>query len=387
MMKNLVKIGVLVLVTLLIFQCEKDVNEIMDPDDPPKDDTTLVDTLDIDTTGIDTTVITDPDEEELITLIFIGDSEPRMRNNTNAEVRHYIEQLVRLKKENLLFFDYKESKYPIKPEIVLLGGDISADRSTSVANDMPLWQVLYNNNILFLAGFGNHDWDPDFFGDDGPGYSLAGHTSNENTKLFCRESYRRSAQVSSKFTYRELNPTSTHGPVTFHADYKGIKIVNFNTFLYHPSYYYPAGWPLNCNLLAGGAGCQVFVSAENQIQKMEDIVFQDTSSTHIFFQHYPVLSSSWWNDYGASNTTYIEKRDRLFDMLINSQKSVLLTAHWHSSATQNHTHKGKPIIEHTAPYFGGANGDDRTQGGGFIALLISPSKGILEVKTINKLML
>ncbi len=386
-MKNLTKLLVIALLTILVVYCKKDNNELLDPKDPPKDDTTLVDTTVVDTTVIDTVVIVDPVDEELITMIFIGDSEPRMRGNTNAEVRHYIEQLVRLKDEDLLFFDYEDSKHPIKPEIVMLGGDISADRSTSVANDMPLWQVLYNNNILFLAGFGNHDWDPVTFGDGSEGYSVAGHTSNENTKLFCRESYRRSAQTSNKFTYRELNPTSTHGPVTFHASYKGIKIVNFNTFLYHPSYFYPAGWPLNCNLLAGGAGCQKFVSAEKQIERMEDLVFEDTSSTYIFFQHYPILSTTWWNDYDASNTTYFQKRDRLFDMLINSRKSVLLTAHWHTSATQNFTHKGKPIVEYTAPYFGGNNGDDQTQGGGFIALLISPTKGILEVKIINRLML
>lgn len=368
-----IKIHIIILFSLIIFSCNKEKIKVEPTNNTPIDTTT---------NPIDTTPVIIPVDTPIV-IFFIGDSEPRMRNNTNEEIQHYIQQIIEHKNNPSLFFDYNNNQYPISPDIVLLGGDISADRSTSNVNDMPLWQALYDNGILFLAGFGNHDWDPDTWSDSTSGYSLAGHQSNENTKAFCRTTYSKSKGIEPNFSYTEMQPTSTFGPVTFYANYKGIKIVNFNTFLFHPSYYYPFGWPLTCNLLTGGAGCQTYVSAENQIRAMENKVLSDTNSTCIFFQHYPVASTSWWDDYGASNTTYTQKRDRLFNMITVGSKSILLTAHNHYSGNSTYTYNNKLFKEYRAPYFGGNNGVDYSQGGGFIALLVSKRDGILEIKTIE----
>lgn len=331
------------------------------------------------TTGATTTTVPGDDA---FTVVFIGDSEPRMRGNTNAELSAYVANLIGYSTTRDVRFAYDGGRYRIDPELVILGGDISADRDTSVAADLPIWQPLYDHGIGFVAGFGNHDWDPAMWS-DGPGYSLAGHLSNESTTAFTRETYRRTAALGGGFTYREVNPSSVHGPVTYFASYRGVDIVNFNTFLYQPSYYYPEGWPLSCNLLGGGAGCQTFVSAEPQIQAMQSLLPSDPERPVLFVEHYPLTTGDeWWSDEGASGTTVTQKKERLLGLMAAHDNSLLLAGHNHSPGAVTHTYGGKLLREYIAPYFGGANGEDLTQGGGFVALLVSPSRGILEVKVV-----
>ncbi len=325
---------------------------------------------------------TSPPSDEPFTVVFVGDSETRMRGNTDAEVAAYVRNLAAYRTSEQAYFAYEGGTHRIDPELVILGGDISADRGTSIAADLPLWQPLYDAGIAFIAGFGNHDWEPQFFS-DGPGYSLSGHLSNESTTAFTKETYRRSAQLTGDFSYREVAPSSTYGPVTFHSTYKGIEVINFNTFLYQPSYYYPEGWPVSCNLLLGGAGCQIFVSAEPQITRMSDLFDPAGESTALFVQHYPLTTpDNWWSDYDTSGTTVAQKKDRLLGLMSQFEHSTLLAGHNHVASQRSHQFGGRTFQEYIAPYFGGNNLDDPTRGGGFLALLVSPTDGVLEVATI-----
>ena len=109
----------------------------------------------------------------------------------------------------------------------------------------------------------------------------------------------------------------------------------------------------------------------------------DTADTALFIQHYPLTTTdNWWSDFGASGTTVSEKKDRLLGLMSEFDNVALLAGHRHSALTQTHQFGGRTFSEHIAPYFGGANLDDPTLGGGFLALLISPTEGILEVRTI-----
>ncbi len=328
--------------------------------------------------------------EDVFTILFIGDSEPRMRDNTDDELKYYVSKLIELKTSHALYFDIDGGTHRIFPELVMLGGDISADRTTSIHNDSAIWQPLYDNNILFIAGFGNHDWEPKMWSDSSLGYSAAGHQSNEDTKAFCTWTYKKSAAVTPNFLYKAIEPVvvtsgvTTGGPRNFYATYKGVSIVNFNTFLYQPSYQYPAGWPVSCNLATGGAGCETFVSAASQILKMESVMTKDTNRTILFFQHYPMATGDeWWSDYNASNTTLQQKKDTLMSMVAKYKHSAFFAGHNHSAATNIYMYNNRQFSEYIAPYFGGWGGDDRTQGGGFLAVLVSSTRGILEVKRID----
>jgi hypothetical protein len=321
-------------------------------------------------------------DSEPFTIVFIGDSEPRMRGNTNAELAAYVQNLISYGTDTEEYFDSDGGSHRIDPELVILAGDISADRSTSIANDMGIWQPLYDSGIGFIATFGNHDWEPKDFS-DGPGYSLAGHLANEDTRAFVAETQRRSALASPHFTYRSFGPTSAHGPDTYLSTYRGVDIASLNTFLYQPSYFYPEGWPLSCNLLLGGAGCQRFVSAEGQIGALEAALSSDTSRPTLFVQHYPLTTGqSWWSDYETSGTTVTEKKQRLLSMMGRFDEVALLAGHNHVSGHFVHDVGGRLLDEYVAPYFGGNNGEDLTSGGGFLALLVSPTDGIIEVKEI-----
>jgi len=334
-------------------------------------------------TSSTSTPSTVPGGDDAFTVVFVGDSEPRMRGNTDAELRAYVANLVSYTTTRTAYFDVDGGTHRISPELVILGGDISADRDTSVSKDLPIWQQLYDNNISFIAGFGNHDWEPRVWGDGSLGYSVAGEQSNQSTTAFTRATYQRSSDMSPDFSYAEFGPSSTNGPTTFLAEYKGVAVANFNTFLYQPSYTFPIGWPLTCNLGTGGAGCETFVSAEPQINRLAGSLSTIPAHTTLFVQHYPINTSpDWWDDYGASGATLLQKQNRLLELMSRFDHTVLLTGHNHSAGHSTYTYNGRTLDEYVAPYFGGDNGVDTSRGGGFIALLVSPTRGILEVKTI-----
>lgn len=324
-----------------------------------------------------------PLDDEPFTVVVIGDPEARMRGNTNEEVAGYVRDLADYRTTTVEYFDHDGGTHRIDPELVLLAGDISADRGTSVDADMPLYQPLYDAGIAMVAAFGNHDWEPVTFSDGSPGYSVAGHLSNESTNAFTRETYRRSAQLGADFRYREVGPASVHGPAAFHATYRGVEIVNLGSYLYQPSYRYPDGWPLSCNLLAGGAGCQIFVSAEAQIERMEALLTPEDGSTALFLQHYPLTTASnWWDDQGASGTTLEQRRQRLLGLMDRYEDVALVAGHNHVAAQYGHPVGDRVLPEYVTPYFGGF-GTDPTAGGGFWALLVSPTQGILEARVVD----
>ena len=314
--------------------------------------------------------------DDAFTVIFIGDPEARMRGNTAAELGEYVERLLTLGDTRRAWFELGDGRtHEIDPALVIIGGDISKDRQTSIELDMPIWEPFFAAGVPVLAGFGNHDWEPESWGEN-PSYSLAGHRSNESTTAFTRETYRRSAAIAPDLAYREVGPTADHGPVTFHATYRGVDIVNFNTFLYQPSYEYPAGWPITCNPFGGGAGCQTFVSAVPQIEAMESLLAEGASRPAIFVQHYPLSTSDgWWDDYGTTDTTLAMRKQRLLDMIAGRDEAVFLAGHNHRSSQRAWPVGDRVVAEHVAPYFGNR--------GGVLAVLASPSRGILEVRTLE----
>mmetsp|Transcript_31438 Transcript_31438/g.67524 ORF Transcript_31438/g.67524 Transcript_31438/m.67524 type:complete len:521 (-) Transcript_31438:489-2051(-) len=307
-----------------------------------------------------------------------------MRDNTNAEVKAYVQIVAAYKDQIEEYFDYDAGQHRIDPELVILGGDISADADTSVKADWPIWEELEKKGIAFIAGFGNHDYDKT--------YNFNSDTENANTVKFCRASYKNASVVGSPyFGYQEFGPTDSRGLVTFLASYKGIQIVNFNSFLYEQGYHYDfesdAGQACaanNAEVL--WAGCQVYTSAEAQIQEMEGNMSSDETTPTLVVQHYPLdtsVTGDWWVDGGASGKTQDEMQTRLLDITGRYNSSVLLTGHEHAYRTTSYTaSNGRTLSEYVAPYFGGANGVDLSVGGGFLAILVSKSAGILEVKHV-----
>ncbi|MEO6989509.1 MAG: metallophosphoesterase [Aquihabitans sp.] len=322
----------------------------------------------------------EPVVADAFTVIFIGDTEPRMRGNTDAEVAGAVRNLVSLKSNRVRYFNANGGKqYRIDPKLVILGGDISADRTTSIAADLPLYEPLYRAGVPFIAGFGNHDWDSIWNADP---HSEAGQLSNEDTTAFTRETYRRSAAMAGGITYQEVAPSASHGPTTFFATFRGVDIANFNTFLYEPSYDYPQDSPLGCTASTSGP-CPLFRSAEPQIAAMDTIARRSPKRTMLVVQHYPLSTNRlFWSDYGATGRTYEQRRQRLLQFMATHDKVALFAAHNHTSKKTIHEVNGRIVGEYIAPYFGGDGGHDPSRAGGSLAILVSPTKGILEVKEL-----
>ena len=303
-----------------------------------------------------------------------------MRGNTDAEVAAYVQRLASFRTSTPAYFQYGGGTHPIDPELVILGGDISEDRGTSVGADLPLWQPLYDAGIAFIAGFGNHDWDPEFWS-DGPGYSLAGHLSNESTTGFTVRptGARRSSPATSPTGRWRPRP---HGPVTFHSAYKGVEIINFNTFLYQPSYSYPEG--SRCRpTCAGRSGLSTLRLGRAADRPDHQPVHTRADRTALFVQHYPLSTTdNWWSDYDASGTTVTQKKNRLLGLMSQFDHPALLAGHSHVASQRSRQFPGRTFKEYVAPYFGGNDLDDLTRGGGFLALLVSPTDGVLEVVTV-----
>ena len=171
--------------------------------------------------------------DEPFTILFVADPEPRMRGNSDEEVAAYVENLASYKTTRVEYFDHGGGAlHRVDPLLVVLGGDISADRDTSIEKDWGIWRRLEANGVAVIAGFGNHDWEPQ------SGYSLDGDTSNRAVVELCRAAYRNASQIlAPRFGYQEVGP-SERGPVHFVAELRGVQIVNLNSFLYQPSYRY-----------------------------------------------------------------------------------------------------------------------------------------------------
>eukprot|EP00930_Biecheleria_cincta_P016093 TRINITY_DN13207_c0_g1_i1.p1 TRINITY_DN13207_c0_g1~~TRINITY_DN13207_c0_g1_i1.p1 ORF type:complete len:795 (-),score=78.29 TRINITY_DN13207_c0_g1_i1:15-2399(-) len=323
--------------------------------------------------------------DELFTIIFVADAEPRMRNNTDNEVSQYIANLVSYTTTRVEYFAHAGGTHRIDPKLVILGGDISQDHSTSVLNDWHLWEQLPARGVPVIAGFGNHDWEEPHW------YAVSGDAWNMETTDFCRASYRNASGVAAPhFSYKEFGPTDSRGPVTFLAKFRGVQIVNFNSFLYQPSYHYDFTSPegQKCmleNLSTGFSGCQVFTSAEAQIAELERALDADVSTPTVFVQHYPLTTQDrWWDDQGASKTSMAYKKQRLKDLIGKYSSSALFSGHNHKYAVNAHSSSsGKQFTEYISSYFGGDGGDDIRKGGGFLALLVSPTQGIIEVKHVE----
>lgn len=321
-----------------------------------------------------------PVVSDAFTVIFIGDAEPRMRGNTDAEVSGAVRNLVSLKSGRVRYFNANGGKqYRIDPKLVILGGDISADRTTSIRADLPLYEPLFAAGVPFIAGFGNHDWESIWGADS---HSEAGRRANEATTAFTRETYRRSAAMRGGISYQEVGPVASHGPTTFYATFRGVDIANFNTFLYEPSYDYPATSPNGCTASTSGP-CPIYRSAEPQIAAMDAIARRTPKRTMLVVQHYPLSTNHlFWSDYGATRRTYEQRRERLLQFMATHDNVALFAGHNHVSKKTIHGVNGRIVGEYIAPYFGGEGGHDPSRAGGALAILVSPTKGILEVKEL-----
>lgn len=225
--------------------------------------------------------------------------------------------------------------FTVDPELVIHGGDISdstyhwsnggLEFGSRVSSDYlfdEVYQQLYDSGIPFMSILGNHDLEP------------GTKTGDGEAVKFVKESFVKAAQTSSDFTYEEIPRDSSTYNSMYVANYRGLQIATANDKL-------------------EGTG--------NQWTRFQDEL--DNSKPALFFSHRPLDVPDHAGNYAW----------RDFIGTFPNPQHYAGHTHRYSKRVLN------GVTTHVAPY--PHRWDNQTPG--FLALLVSPSQGVLETKKIS----
>jgi hypothetical protein len=243
-----------------------------------------------------------------------------------------------------LTFDGTFAHYQIKPDLVIHGGDISDgtygtwDQEGSDAADVlfsDVWQQLYDAGIPMISGLGNHDFST----------SYTDRTNQQANKFVLDSFLKTKSLLGQDFDFTEIiHPhVGADGPSLFKAEFRGFQIAHLN---YHGLFMDPNGIQ--------------FDAFSNSL---------DRTKKTIFISHFPVshqnVKELVWEFPGAAH----------------------LSGHVHvpgQRTIRNPSNAAQSFVDYTAAYphpweLGntGAYYDP-----GMYAALVSPTQGVLQVKSI-----
>jgi Calcineurin-like phosphoesterase len=310
------------------------------------------------------------------TIIFISDLETKYRGHDIPRSQYVINYVRDLKHDNLVF-DAPYSQHVIDPKLVIHGGDISHMWSCDFFEWFILggcrnpqdeyrdvWNRLYEAGIPMISAFGNHDWrvrngtgNPWGSGADEPRDEETDYIntwSNEFTKL----SYEKSVKVTEgKLQYEEILPTGDIGQSVYQATFGGIQIVNFNSAFNWQSY----------DRTKNG----MVYSADDQFARLSRRL--DRSLKTIFFNHHPLNK-------GGAIGEQTPSVDAMISLIREFGEGVAhFSGHYHVNLVYKYDAAQPTFNDYVAPYPHTWNGDEP----GLLAVLVSPTQGVLQVKKLD----
>ena len=325
--------------------------------------------------------------DEPFVFFVIGDSELGMRGNTYPQLLNWIEHINNMDSYDIEFasgeFDDGESRKITKPELILLAGDINGDRSfgfslpgtENAITNQETYQLFnqLDEDILFLPGNGNHDWDPYQWGGEGYGHNFGGLLSNLGTAKFVRTGYMQSLNSTDEISGQSFNydrnvswfkPT-TSAEFNYSFVYRGVRFSQLNQFLYQP-----AAMVSFESIFGTGPAWYFQTRSENWFEGVCSQSALD-QTPHVVVQHFPIYTGDgWWNDDLGSSPD--ELRKRFLDVFQTSYEPVMFTGHNHNYRTTNV--QPYDVTDHTSGYF--ANGY-------LMAVKASAAKGIYAVSYVS----
>jgi len=294
----------------------------------------------------------------------------------------------------------------VNPELVIHGGDISKDSwkcegkffSSSDVNDCHMrtkegmidyqlekvWGPLEEQRIPMVSALGNHDWHGHLKrveGADWLGDSKEKHMSNLVSVEFARRTYKRAAEMTDQLSYKEYAPQKKFGQVFINAEFRGVQIANFMEDFDAKSYEFDG----NKDCTAAGSdyglgGCTAESAGSQYDQVVNDL---DRSQVTLAVVHKPISPKGV--PCGSDPSTFTTAQvDKFIGMLSEFPRgAAVLSGHTHCFKETPHVApNGREIIDYTAPY-PWTHKNDADGKGGYIAMLISPTRGILETKRID----
>ncbi|MDH8700725.1 hypothetical protein M2138_000056 [Dysgonomonadaceae bacterium PH5-43] len=311
------------------------------------------------------------------TVIVCADSEINMRNNSSDKMKEYVKKMINIHN----YPEYKYSNYNFvtpKTELVIMAGDMDQDRGGSLDDFDYVFKQVIDAGIPFITIYGNHDWEPDYWGDDSRGYTYDGVSSNDRTLNVCNTYISRS---------EKLGITNVE---YFHSQYKQVSpfVFKFRNVRFYMGQNYWFQCPYGVDLWAGiGAGNADFYAPDDEIinpltSKINSGWKNDAA---VWVQHYPFnTADKWWlnqngngksqdSNKGAWNTAE-KKRNKLKELIRSTKNPAFFAGHNHSEAIYTHSHTNGNFKEYIAGYF---------PEGKVFMVLMREGIGVVEVKSIQ----
>lgn len=325
--------------------------------------------------------------DEPFVFFVIGDSELNMRGNTYDQLENWIQHINDVESFGLEFpggdFEEGESRQITKPALVFLAGDINKDRTFGISLPGDLNNVtnqdtrrLFNqldDDILFFAGNGNHDWDPYQWNETTYGHNFGGLFSNLGTAQFVRSTYLQGLNATDEISENSFNydrnvswfqPT-TSAEFNYSFEFRGIRFTQLNQFLFQP-----AAMVSFESIFSTGPAWYFPTRSAQWFQGLCDASALEMMP-HVVVQHFPInTGDGWWNDDLGGTPDGLRKQ--YMDIFEDSYEPVMFSGHNHF----NRTTKVEPygIFDHTCGYF--ANGY-------LTAVKASATRGIYAIAYVN----
>jgi hypothetical protein len=277
-------------------------------------------------------------------------------------------------------FTYDTYSY-IKPltSIVFSLGDCDADRNDHT-DITKIFNQVTNAGIPLITLFGNHDWDPEEWGDGSYGFTSTGNSINEATvslvKKFVTESSGLTNGVSNVQYFTTSSGNVQPSPFTFR--YKGVQFYMGETYWFQCPY---SGYYLK--LITETK--PTFYAPDGIITSAENYITSNSLGNvpSVWMEHYPIsCEDRWWMNqdakgnapYTSSLTTNYNtatlKRNAYKEMIRMTKNPVHFSGHMHRQYVTNYT----DFNDYTCSYGG--------KGGAYIVLLRS-SEGFKEAKNVS----
>eukprot|EP01084_Bolivina_argentea_P253116 425082_1 len=299
---------------------------------------------------------------DAFSIIFISDMECEYRRHTNEMCYNVINWVKNIAHEGFTF-DGEFNTIPVKPDLVIHGGDLSdgnhgtwAKQGSGAADYLfsNVWQQLYDAGIPMISALGNHDYAEQWSKQPAEKWPVISQQANK----FVLDSYDKTKDLlGDDFEFNEFRSTeSLHAPSLFKSKFHQLQIVNLN--------YYA-----------------LYKQNEMQFYTLSNSLEYDKKT--IFFGHVPIYEINTLKDdvvkqdKNTSNTTFeeVKKLIQKFD------NTIYVSGHDHWKHTKNYS----GFTDYIAAYphlWEQPGGSGNYLDAGMYAILVSPTSGVLQVKNI-----
>lgn len=311
------------------------------------------------------------------TVIICADSEISMRDNTAEKISQYVNKAIRIDE----YPAYTYSTYSFirpKTEMMIMAGDMDLDRGGQLDLFDSAFKQVIDSGIPMITIYGNHDWEPDYWGDGSRGYTLDGLSSNKRTLNVVDTYIERSKGLGISDVHVFSSQYEQVNPFTF--KYRDVRFYMGQNYWFQPPY------KSTGLALVGWADATFYAPDDEIINPLTDsisTIWKDDAA--VWVQHYPLnCADKWWmqqDDSGKSQPsnkgnwiTAATKREKTKEMIRATQNPYFFAGHNHTEATYTHQHTDKTFKEYIAGYF--------PNGKAFMVLL-REGVGVVEVKSIQ----